>query len=246
MKEWLEVIRDHRYFNLLVLNNSRPTSSGQFEFGTRHGAVITVDYDQVYQVTDVYPGMDNPPDFIAVSDVHSYATPDSTERNLTPHAEEPAPAQRAGNVAFIWGKHEHGDVRPYRDDGFPAVVIATGLHKHYHQGNLNRKKQFPAIKAENLVAMWYENTPDIVYRNNGPASITLENYKEYWTDGVFKGHKWTDYHERWINRLSMTPEDEDEDTLGIFLESLNGTTSLFTDRYFIDQQDELCYIADFA
>lgn len=243
MKEWVEIIRDKRYFNLLVANQETLDTEIDIEVFSRSGAV-TCSYEGVRIVQDPM-GMENPPTHIAVSDAQCLATTDSTPTHIVPHAADPAPAQRAGNIAFIWSNPatKMREVEPYRDDGFPAVVVAVGLSKHYTRGELNRKNQLPAVRAEYLSAIWY-TSPDKNYRANGPSSIAFDNYKEFWIDGEFKGHKWTDINESWKHRILNTPEDED--TLGDFLGSLNGTTNRFTQRYFDNAEDEVCYMADFS
>jgi hypothetical protein len=109
---------------------------------------------------------------------------------------------------------------------------------------MTRKGQHPAIKAERLAALWFDKDPDECYRNNGPASISFECYKEFWIDGKFKGQRWADYTLDWKHRILNTPADED--TLGNFLGDLKGTTNMFSDVYFPNEVDELCYMTDFA
>ncbi len=241
MKEWLEIIRETDFFNLLALNTEDISISTAFDFETITGN-INVQYNEVRSIKKA--PMPNPPNFIAVSDVHSHVTEQSTPNNLIPHVAEPAAAQRAGNIAFIWGDCLNGSLRPYREDGFPAVVLATGLAKYYTYGLMTRKGQHPAIKAERLAALWFDKDPDECYRNNGPASISFECYKEFWIDGEFKGQRWADYTLDWKHRILSTPADED--TLGNFLEDLKGTTNMFSDVYFPNEVDELCYMTDFA
>jgi hypothetical protein len=235
VSEWLDIIRDHRFFNLLVMNTDSENSTDEFFLSTSCGG-ITVQYDEVYPITKT--SLPNAPDFIAASDTHSRATTDSSAYNIVPHAEEPTPAQRAGNIAFIWGKKIGGAIQPYRDDGLPAVIIAVGLCKHYQYGNLSRTQQHPAIKAQHLAAQWYEKgiAP---FRTNGPASLSFEDYKEFWVDGEYKGQKWSDYSATW-NATS------NNDTLEKFLGNLSGATDMFSDRYFLDLEDEVCYIAEYA
>lgn len=241
MTEWLEVIRDTSLFNLLAMTTKQLDTNVTFMVKTRTGN-ITVQYDLLHVIEDT--GIPNAPNFIAVSDVHSHVTQDSTPDNLIPHAADPAPAQRAGNIAFIWGDRTRGFVRPYREDGFPAVVLAVGISKHYQYGKLSRKGQHPAIKAEHLAALWFDKSNDECYRTNGPSSISFDDYKEFWTDGEFKGQRWSEKHLVWKHRVLNTPEDED--TLGDFLGALRGTTNMFSDVYFVDAVDEVCYMTDFA
>jgi len=242
MKEWTEVIREAQFFNLLVSNTKAQDTDMSFHINTIGGG-ITVQYDSIFHISKA--NMQNPPNWIAVSEAHSHATPRSTKKNIVPHAEDPAPAQSAGNVAFIWGKNNHsnGFIDVHREDGFPAVIIATGLQKHYTYGKLNRKRQHPAIKAEHLAALWSEK-PGEFNRGCGPSSISFENYKEFWIDGEFKGHRWSDYCLDWKPRGPVTTVDKN--TLDDFLKNLNGTTNMFSDVFFADEEDEVCYIADFA
>ena len=241
MKEWLEIIRETDFFNLLALNTEDIRISTAFDFETITGN-INVQYNEVRPIKKA--PMSNPPNFIAVSDVHSHVTEQSTPNNLIPHAAEPAPAQRAGNVAFIWGDCLNGSLRPYREDGFPAVVLATGLAKYYTHGLMTRKGQHPAIKAERLAALWFDKDPDECYRNNGPASISFECYKEFWIDGEFKGQRWADYTLDWKHRKRDIAGGHG--LLNNFLEDLKGTTNMFSDVYFPHEADELCYMTDFA
>jgi len=242
MKEWTDIIRDHRLFNLLVLNTKNSIDTDMTFPIETHTGESKIQYDILHTIGDT--GIPDAPDFIAVSDAHSLATQDSDPHNLIPHAADPAPAQRAGNIAFIWGYKQGGTVLPYREDGFPAVVIAVNINKYYQYGVLTRKRQHPAIKAEYLAAMWYTKAGEDSYRGNGPASISFDNYKEFWIDGGFKGHRWTDYHLNWNHRILNTPDDED--TLGNFLGDLRGTTNMFSDVFFTDSTDEVCYLTDFA
>jgi len=241
MKEWIEVIRDHRYFNLIVSNTKQVDVDLSFAVPTRMGG-ISVDYDGVYKVHGTT--LEGAPDFIALSEVSSYATPESDPYNPVPHKEQGVPAQKAGNIAFVWGTQSGRSIKPHREDGFPAVVMAISLSKFYRYGILSRYKRYPAIKAEHLCAMWYAHQPGIHHRNNGPTSVTFENYKEFWDEGEYNGQKWSDHHLRWRCRPGAGPDDED--TLGMFLDKLNGKTDLFSDTYFLDPVDEVCYIADFA
>lgn len=241
MKEWMEVMRDSEFFNLLAMNTKDINTNDTFEIKTVTGK-IAVQYNLLHPITDAQ--MPNAPNYIAVSDVQSHVTLESTPHNLIPHAAEPAPAQRAGNIAFIWGDRVGGALRPYREDGFPAVILAVGIAKHYQYGKLSRKGQHPAIKAEHLAALWFDKNTDGCYRTNGPSAISFDDYKEFWIDGEFKGNRWSNFHLDWKHRVLNTPEDED--TLGDFLGDIRGTTNLFSDVYFDNEVDELCYMTDFA
>lgn len=243
MKEWLEVIRDTDFFNLLALNIETVSTNVDFDFNTITGN-INVQYNEVRPIK--IASMPNPPNYIAMSDVHSHVGKNSSPDNLIPHAAEPAAAQRAGNVAFIWGDYDHKakSLRPRREDGFPAVILATGLAKYYTHGLMTRKGQHPAIKAERLAALWFDKDYDECYRNNGPASISFECYKEFWIDGEFKGQRWVESTLDWKHR--KRDQAGGRRLLNNFLEDLKGTTNMFSDTYFPNDVDELCYMTDFA
>jgi hypothetical protein len=239
MKEWTEVIRDERYFNLLVANTESNETRLFFAIKASTGS-ITVQYERIYKIADTM-GLENAPSHIAASDVQYHATSQSTENDIIPHAADPAPAQRAGNIAFIWAdnksKHRDTILTPVRADGFPAVVMAVNLNKHYKQGQLHRKGSLPAIKAEYMSALWYTE-PYKQYRPDGPSGITLENYHEFWVNGEFKGNRWANYGQQWCTR--------DEDKIDAFLDNLKGNTNMFGVPYFTNPEDEVCYITDFA
>ncbi len=235
MKEWLEVIRDERFFNLLVMNVNVMSCENEFVIDTTFGE-CTVQHDELYPITRT--DIPNAPNFIAVSDVQSRVTSASTSSNVIPHAAEPKPAQRAGNITFIWGETVDGLIQPHRDDGFPAVIIAVGLCKYYQYGELSRTPQHPAIKAQHLAALWYEKGSKL-FRANGPSSISFDDYKEFWVDGEYRGQKWSEFHEK-FNATSNVG------TLPKFLNNLSGNTDMFSDKYFLDLEDEVCYIASYA
>ncbi len=244
MKEWTEVLRDQRYFNLLVTNTLELDQTVQFRV-LSHTGPIEVHYEQV-RIINHFGDMENPPTHIAVSEAQCHATPESTQDHIVPHASDPAPAQRAGSIAFMWCPEatKMTTVRPYRDDGFPAVVLAVGLSKHYDHGKLHRKRQHAAIKAEYLAAFWHTKSPGENERPNGPSSIAFENYKEFWVEGEYKGNRWTGKHPEWRHRI--LDGDPTIDYLGEFLSNLKGTTNDFTPSYFTNAEDEVCYMADFA
>lgn len=238
MKEWIDIIRDHRYFNLVVMADNPITTSKEFPISNSMGG-MTVEYNEMYPITNTR-NLPDAPNYVAVSQQHSYAVPNSSPYNLIPHAVN-TPAQQAGNIAFIWGKKINGTVKPFRDDGPPAVIIAVNISKFYTNGQLNRERQHPAIKAEYVAAMWYEKPHIPSYRANGPSSIVLENYKEFWVDGEYHGNRWMDYTLSWSDRKSDDPFALEE-----FLKGIEGDTNMFSDRYFEDEADEVCYITDFA
>ena len=183
-----------------------------------------------------------PPSFISGIDAHAYADSGSTVDNVIPHAEDPAAAQRASNFGMFWGSQKSsGSMQPYRDDGFPAVIVMVNVSKHYHHGVLHRKRKLPALSADYIGALWYQE-PGRHVRQNGPACILLENYKEFWEDGEFKGHRWSNYNMSW----GWRDKRNDDEALHKFLGNLQGSTDMFSNSFFSDIQDEVCFITDFA
>ena len=252
MKNWIEIIRDANYFNLLVSNQKRKLNDDhnmtdvEVRMPCRKDA-ITAQYETVYHVDTVPDGIDGtPPAFISGSDTHIYADDASTEDNVVLHAADAA-SQRAGNLGLFWGDIGGGSwgsnhsLKAFRDDGFPAVIVMVNVSKHYHHGLLHRKRKQPAISADYIGALWYQRSGEHV-RSNGPACVLLENYKEYWEDGEFKGHRWSNYNLSWGCRDGRN----DDAALQVFLDNLNGETDMFSNSFFTDIQDEVCFITDFA
>lgn len=245
MKNWIDIVRDANYFNLFVANQKKKLGDGMLDvrMPCRKDAVIaSYDANEVYHVKKVAKGFDGvPPAFIGGSDVHSYANSASTKNNIIAHAEDPAAAQRAGNIGLFWGWGSSGLLRAYREDDFPAIIVMVNIAKHYHHGLLHRKRKLPAISADYIGALWYQEHGEHV-RRNGPACVLLENYKEYWEDGEFKGHRWSNYNLSW----GWRDTELDEIALEKFLSNLQGTTDMFANSFFTDAQDEVCFITDFA
>lgn len=239
MKSWLELIRDARYLNLLLSNSLELENELAFRIPTGTGG-ITVQYEGI-RIVNQDRGLPNPPTHIAVSDLKLYGRPDSCMPNIVPHDHKETPAQSAGNVAFIWSNPatKMTEVEPARDDGWPAVVLAVNLSKHYRDGKLSRNVH-PALRAEFVAALWYDR-PLNNYRSNGPSSITFEDYKEFWAGGEFDGHRWNNYELMWKHKRL-----DDKSVLQSFLNNLVGGTDLFGSRYFMNEEDEVCYIADFG
>jgi len=256
IKDWIDIIRSADYFNLVPKNQNMmlitdPLHGGRGAEGVGTLGVET-EYDKVFSVDSIpeeFEGL--PPKFIAMTNAQSLV-----DNNDLPHAADPAPAQRCGNVAFVWGTPTNRSemtrinrifsfadrIYLHREDGFPALIEAVGLAKHYYHGKLHRKGQHPAIKADYIFAHWYYSGKN--FRNNGPAVICIKDYKEYWNDGVFIGHKWSSISPFWKCRDLIGPADED--TLSVFLENIRGKTNLFSNTYFTDPEDEVVYMTDFT
>jgi len=252
MKSWIDIVRDANYFNLLVANQKRKLR--EEAAGTVEVVMpcrkdnITAKYDDIYYVDTICADFDGiPPTFISSADAHAYAASGSTEEIVVPHAEDPAAAQRAGNLGLFWGQSYSRSwssvptLHVHRDDGFPAVISMVNISKHYDQGVLHRKRKLPAISADYIGALWYQEPGEHV-RRNGPACVLLENYKEYWEEGEFKGHRWSNYNLSW----GWRDKRNDDEALEKFLGNLQGGTDMFSNSFFTDIQDEVCFITDFA
>jgi hypothetical protein len=235
VKQWLEIIRNAEYFNLLVQNQQSKDTDFLISLGTKPSAIM-VQFDNAYEVSN--NRFDGCPDSIITNDsVSAYVSDDSTSDNIIPHGYDPAPSQQAGAIAFQWSS-PNGEV-PYRDDGFPALVTAVNLTKHYDHGTLHRKGPHPAIKAKYLAAIWYDNyrTPDVPSRTNGPECILFHNYKEFWKHGKFIGHRWASVSMRW--------KCGEQDKFDSFMKTLKEPVDMFGNVFFTEPMDEICFVTDF-
>lgn len=257
IKDWIDIVRSADHFNLVALHSeelilSTPIVAGNPSSSMPGPRDIRTEYDRVRTIKKVPDGFEGPiPNYIGITEAQSLV--DCKDR---PHAEDPAPAQRCANIAFIWGRPITDQNFPnsmrqftfaegfelHQDNGFPAFIEAIGLTKHYTHGKLNRKGQHPALKADYIFAHWILNGK--AYRNNGPVSICIKDYREFWDDGRFVGHKWSTITPYWLYRHDASPPDED--VLDDFLRNLKGKTSPFYNSYFQDAEDEVVYMADFS
>ncbi len=272
MKNWIDIIRPNDYFELIDLNckNVIPTD---FCFGS---ISVRTKYDRMFDIRTI------PAEFTGVPPSLAFYTPSyqNVDENGLPHGVKPAAAQRYGNVTFLWGHYRHSNTAdlvasvdgnvsimeiddysfiPHREDGFPAIIEITDLCKHFNHGVLHRVGSHPAIKAGNVIATWMLEGE--FKRTNGPCGITINNYQEFWKNGVYHGYKEDDFHLAWNLRNSsihesptgvlVTPRMSEDVTnpylldLNEFIESLHGETSIFSNTYFIDPQDEICFGAEF-
>jgi len=251
IKNWIDIVSSHHYFNLIAPNLENEVEIVDDIEGGAEGIVTS--YNRMYKIVTVpddFPGI--PPTYMGASSTHSYVD----EHNL-PHAEEPSAAQIAGNVCFLWDKGPprfhvgpRKIVNPlgqHREDGFPALIEVIGLRKHYTHGKLHRKGGHPALKCDYLFAHWYQH--GIPKRNNGPTTIMILDYKEYWTYNLFNGYKKTEHKCVWTPSVSLQEHDEFEkkskETLQ-FLTKLKGDVNIFSNTFFENPEDEFCYVAEFG
>lgn len=112
-------------------------------------------------------------------------------------------------------------------DGFPALIAFGGLKRWHKLGKLHRKGGRAAIRADYVMAMWFQN--DQQSRVNGPSSILIEDYQEFYDNGNFCGYKYKSISEGWDRPLTQKP---------LF------TTHPLSNRYFGDPQDEMFCMAE--
>lgn len=248
IKNWIDIVRCEQHFNLIPLNLKNETVLSSAFYGGSGG--VETSYEQLYMIEDVpsdFVGV--PPSFMFVTNPQSF-----TDDDLLPHMEEPAAAQSASNLMFVWtsdfllSERRHKKrlhrITLHRDDGFPAVVELINFRKHYYHGELHRKGNNPAITAERIMVHWYEDGK--AHRTNGPTNISITGYKEWWKEGKFKGYKLSGYTTYWKDPTYSVPEDHLPEDVIKFLSNLKGTTNIFENRFFSDPQDELCYITEFG
>lgn len=250
IKNWIDIVSSHHYFNLIAPNLENEVALAADLKGGAEG--INTSYNRLFKIKEVppdFPGV--PPTYIGASNSHSFVD----EHNLA-HAEEPSAAQTAGNICFVWDNgppRYHVGIRnithpvsQHREDGFPALIEVIGLRKHYYHGKLHRKGVHPALKSDYLFAHWYHNGES--KRNNGPTTIKIDGYKEFWKDGQFNGYKKANHKCVWtLHGHRDKPEfDEFCGKVLVFLDTIKGGTSLFNNTFFENPEDEFCYIAEFG
>lgn len=115
----------------------------------------------------------------------------------------------------------------HRADGYPAILVIGGLKKWCNQGQLHRKGNRPALKADYVGAIWMQDGKP--YRHNGPTHVLIEDYSEYHTNGVYQGYRTKKVSETWGNPNVSPP---------------SGVVNPLSNRYFSDPQDEVMCIAE--
>lgn len=141
-------------------------------------------------------------------------------------------APAGAKVMYADGNNRVGDFQaldpvPHRTDGYPAILVIGGLKKWCNQGQLHRKGNRPALKADYVGAIWMQDGKP--YRHNGPTHVLIEDYAEYHTNGVYQGYRSKKVLETWANANLSQP---------------SGTVNPLSNRYFSDPQDEVVCIAE--
>lgn len=250
IKNWIDIVNNHHYFNLIAPNLENEVELVEDLKGGAEG--IHTSYNRLYKIKTIsedFPGV--PPTHIGASNSYSFV-----DENNRPHAEEPSAAQTAGNICFLWDKgppRYHVGPRnithplsQHREDGFPALIEIVGLRKHYYHGKLHRKGAHPALKCDYLFAHWYQYGK--LKRSNGPTTIMVYDYKEFWTEDQFNGYKKFKHQSIWTlpgHRPIREFDEKSAETLK-FLCNLKGGVNIFGNTFFEDPEDEFCYIAEFG
>lgn len=115
----------------------------------------------------------------------------------------------------------------HRSDGYPAILVIGGLKKWCQNGQLHRKGDRPALKADYVGAIWMRD--GVPYRHNGPTHVLIEDYSEYHTNGVYQGYRAKKVLETWGSPQRSQP---------------SGAVNPMSNRYFCDPQDEVVCIAE--
>jgi len=241
MNDWVDIIRSDKFFNLIPHNLDNTIELKQKVYGGAFG--ISTTYETLYEIKNNPDELIKPPDYIAAS----FFCQSFTDDHGKPHSEDPAPTQRVSHLAFMWSK---GSIptKPkneftgfHRDDGYPALIEATNLRKHYYHGKLHRRnKRNPAIQADYLFAHWYQYGD--LHRNNGPNQLLFRNYKEYWKDNIFE--KRTDGRTNCCEH--GWPKHHDNQKLNEFLSMIKGARDPYSNIYFKHSADEFRYMTEFG
>jgi hypothetical protein len=242
MSNWIDIVRSDKFFNLIPANLENTINMRQKVHGGAFG--ISTTYEMLYEIKSNPDRLVNPPNYIAAYHIiQSF-----TDEQGKPHSEDPAPTQRVDHVAFMWvkgsiplGHNPEQFTGFHRDDGFPALIEATNLRKHYYHGKLHRRnKRSPAIQAEYLFAHWYQHGD--LHRNNGPNQLLFKNYREYWKDGLFgkRSTGRTSFRERgWPKAHNMGKLNE-------FLSMTKGKENPYGNVFFTHPADEFRYMTEFG
>lgn len=253
IENWIDVIRAHEYFNLLGLNQNNKIELTKIAGGDY---TVVTEYDYVFEVkivpSDFEEKYGTPPNYIGASYCRNYL--DSENQ---PDSSASVAAQQAGNISFFWtNKYSNSnlggnpnpfsaydDFKRHRSDWWPASIEMINVQKYYSSGLLHRNSNRPAIRADYIIASWYEE--GCLYRANGPAIINLRGYKEYWKDGKYSGYDMDNHTLTWKTTMKKDMEDSEYERMMEFVEESNGT-DLFTNHYFSSPDDEFCFIAEFS
>lgn len=115
----------------------------------------------------------------------------------------------------------------HRED-YPAVIAIGGIKRWHKLGKLHRKGGRAAIRADYVMAQWFRDGNRS--RINGPSSVLIEDYQEFYENGIFCGCRFKNISEGW----------DGEPPVPLF------TTNPLSNRYFSDPQDEMFCMAALA
>ncbi len=272
MKNWIDIIRPDDYFKLIERNedNIIPTD---LRFGSNIVRTRYEEMFDIRDITPGFNLV--PPKLAFHSPLYKNTDDGGLPHGFKPAAaqrygnvtliwgnyenDEIAQIVSEADKDMLIESIDSGSFIPHREDGFPAIIEIINLYKHYYHGNLHRVGNHPAIRADYIVASWYHH--GVMRRVDGPCGITIKNYQEFWKNGKYRGFKEEDHYLAWELKNSSICEDNtgllvtprvSQDTvsthtqeLSEFLDNLHGKTDIFSNTYFTNAQDEICFGAEF-
>ncbi len=269
MKNWIDIITADEYFDLIDINKNYVIHTN-LRFGSN---TIHTHYEQMVVIRDVPKNFhDEPPTLAFFTPLYKTTDGNGLPHGVKPAAAQrygvvaflwgtfsDVGKELAAVADIITTPLGDDGFIPHREDGFPAIIEMVNLYKHYYHGLLHRVGNHPTIKTDYVVSSWFLN--GVQKRIDGPCGITIKNYQEFWKDGVNHGYKEEDHYLDWALRDSsigeittgtlVTPRIDQNKLnphvadLSDFLSSLHGETNIFSNTYFTDAQDEICFGAEF-
>lgn len=240
--DWIELVRDPE---LMILPKRASKRLSNLKVPDMGDPNVVTDYDELWEINrgsisvPDWPCMVSPNGYVKAPKVGPYEF----------HSEEPAPTFRASNLSYFWGQVVQSEspsgayqndtkylYHMHRESPNPAVIECIGFKSHFHWNKLHRKGMWPALSVDKLIVTWaVDNRP---FRKNGPVGITINGYKEFWKDGVFKGYRMDGYDLTW-------GKDRDEGAIKEFLADTEESYDIFSNRFFRNPQDEMLFISEF-
>src|SRR5690606_517285 len=183
----VDIVRIPRYYILQDWNPNWSTLVTPLRFGTgsmgRRGSILT-EYVELSPVTNLPEYFPFPPAY-----VFARSSTVTVDKDGMPHDQDNNPAVSANMMSWFWtekipepklieGDHRICNPVLHSHNQFPAVIEVKGLRLHYSHAYLHRKSNLPAVRADKIVAHWFTNNKH--ERNNGPATVELTDYCEFW------------------------------------------------------------------
>lgn len=209
MTEWIEYVRTGRVADLYLANKDSYSHTLDDEFRGGFPQLLQTQHSKIQQLYDKSNNQ-----YMSMSATDIVVNKDSTGRL---HAPDPAPSFSAGNLTIFFdamiavepismgngnvGENTSLIIHPDRDlwnEGNPgpqgpSIIEMIGLKYHHTDGKLSRKSTSkPAISIDKLCVTWC-NPQSRKKRDDGPFSILIYGYKEFWHKGVFHGYQMKDF-----------------------------------------------------